>query len=425
MHSHGRLTLGGWCAACLLSCSPQAEISAQGEICPVSSISAAIVGGVPEPATFSFDEDRILAVVGVEIVSERAMALCSGVLIAAGHVLTARHCLDVARIPFSEDAGFRDRGEINGLAVVFGDSVQRDSPRVAAVGAELHPTLDVALLELGPLPVGLTEPEPISLPDEPVDESWVGSLVEIGGFGATDVSAGGSRLFVTEPVVAVEDHHLVVDGGGVTGACVGDSGGPLLARDSRGVVRTFGILDGGSSDCRGLDEYTRGDRIAEWTTLSRSVPAEPVRQARCEGLSPTGECVREMAMWCAETSPRSEHCATNDRICGWSNTENGFRCVRQEQDTCEGLGSRRRCDEEKDEVVSCERGTIRRSSCVACGTVCIDFQGSLGAGCRYARRCSGGDGAPCAGIPTSTRGAASPLATMLPSQAREPPPHLR
>jgi secreted trypsin-like serine protease len=56
----------------------------------------------------------------------------------------------------------------------------------------------------------------------------------------------------------------VVDGEGRTGACAGDSGGPLLVADSSGQARVAGVLDRGSADCLGLDLYTRIDALADW-----------------------------------------------------------------------------------------------------------------------------------------------------------------
>ncbi len=82
---------------------------------------------------------------------------------------------------------------------------------------------------------------------------------------------------MTERVTSVEESFIITDGAGVSGACNGDSGGPLLTRDASGELQLAGVLSGGSASCTGVDEYVRADAIADWATAR----IEATHDARC------------------------------------------------------------------------------------------------------------------------------------------------
>jgi hypothetical protein len=244
-------------------------------------------------------------------------------------VLTARHCVD-----FDAD-GTWDQVQpdaARATTVIVGSPNDPSASRVPAEGAALHPTLDVALVEgaFG---------DAVGLPLRPVagslSEAWIGSPVELSGYGFDEWGAAGNLRFVTETVARVEDDFLVVDGRGRTGACVGDSGGPLLGRDDDGSTRVLGVLDHGDKSCRREDFYVRVDALADWAPFTAAISDDP-EVATCDGLNERGACLRGRAMWCDGDRPRSELCAP-EAPCGWSRPDAGFRCVSEGEDPCLGL----------------------------------------------------------------------------------------
>jgi secreted trypsin-like serine protease len=171
-------------------------------------------------------------------------ALCTGILLPGGWVLTARHC----------DTGVALRFETSGVTATS----------TAVTGIVHHPEHDVMLLEPDagtPLAAA-----PIPLWGDRIDESWVGAPVTLAGVGQTETRSVGALRFAEERVVLVDETEIRVDGAGVSGACIGDSGGPLLVAAADGSARIAGVLDRGARSCVGVDVYTRVDRIHDWVT---------------------------------------------------------------------------------------------------------------------------------------------------------------
>jgi hypothetical protein len=223
-------------AAAGLGCEPEETEQA----CVVDRIHH----GLAEPAALELDPDELAAIVAVY--PPERHTLCSGVVVAEGVVLTAAHCID-PQAPTHLRVGYWAPG----------------SPEARVVLATVHPRLDVALLVVDALalPSAL---DPIPVYDEPIDEAWIGHPVELAGYGFTELGELGELRFVTEPIVDVEEDAIVVHGHGRSGACGGDSGGPLLARDDAGRVRVIGLLDAGHASCVQDDRYTRMDVLADW-----------------------------------------------------------------------------------------------------------------------------------------------------------------
>lgn len=267
--------------------------------------------------------------------------LCTAIVVASGIALTARHCVNDTQNRF----------------LYFRSGTTAADDQVAVRVGMVHDSLDVMSLRFEES--ALSAPvEPLVLNDAAIGPDWLNSLVEIAGVGQTIDGGVGHLLYVVEPVVEFDDEYLVVDGGGATGACAGDSGGPLFARADDGSVRVAGILSAGSSSCMQKDRYTRTDTIRDWLGLEQAIDSS------CKGVGSVGMCVRGRAVWCTDGVLRSDGCATADAVCGWADDVAGFRCVAPGDDPCEGRGSHRSCVEGG--VLGCVEGEVSISPCAGC-----------------------------------------------------------
>ncbi|HEY3500903.1 MAG TPA: trypsin-like serine protease [Polyangiaceae bacterium] len=222
-----------------------------------SCVSEPIVGGAPSPELVRLAEAELGAIVAVLARPAGSSAepdLCSGVAVEPGVVLTARHCVTSDDDP---------SGHGLEVSVVAGSPFEPSVRGGAADRIRLHPRLDIALLDVSWLAASNGPFVPLER-GELVD-AWVGTPVELAGFGESG-SELGTLAFAVEPVARLETDHIVVDGAGASGACLGDSGGPLFGATPAGV-RVLGILDYGAASCVGEDFYTRVDRLWDWEPL--------------------------------------------------------------------------------------------------------------------------------------------------------------
>ncbi len=340
-------------AALALAPGCDVEVEEEGEAC----VQARIYHGAPRPSTLSLSADQRAAIVAVY--PDDRGAICSGVVVAAGVAVTAGHCVDP--------------GRLDALRIGYWHP---SLPETGVRSAEVHPEVDVAVLLFAAGALG-ERLEPLPLIDHGIDESWVGARVELAGYGGTEEGGVGGLRFVHEAIVAVEAATIVVDGLGHSGACGGDSGGPLLARDDLGRVRVVGLLDSGHASCVQDDHYVRTDALAQWWP-SEGLEARGDERG-CEGLDREGSCVRGRAMRCGEGgSVEVEVCGAGQR-CGQAPAATGFTCVSESDDVCEGAGSRASCD--GDLLVRCGGGELRAIDCGLCGGSCAGFTPGGEAGC--------------------------------------------
>ena len=264
---------------------------------------------------------------------EHRATICSGVLVADGVVLTAGHCIsdDSLRVGTWAPSGWH--------------ATVRD--------VEVHPSLDVAVVWIDPdrVPDTLT---PIPLLQHPIDTQWAGTTVELAGLGATEYGELGQLRFASEPIVALTDDTIVVNGHGESGACTGDSGGPLLAYDDGGRVRVVGVLDEGHVSCVRDDHYTRVDVLAEWWPFEAHATNDVERG--CGGVDTEGLCVRGRAVRCTDERIEVETCDAGLQ-CGQCEGTAGFRCVHPDDDVCDGHGSQTWCDGAT--CMRCEGGHVQ------------------------------------------------------------------
>lgn len=313
--------------------------------------------GVETPASLGLGPQQLAALVAVYPTGRET--ICSGVVVAHGVVVTAGHCVEPTA-PTRLRVGYWDP----------------ERPETPVQSATVHPELDVAVLffDASALPEWL---DPIPLLDGRLDDAWLGDYAELAGYGGTELGEIGSLRFASEAISALEPGSIEVHGRGHSGACGGDSGGPLLARDDEGRVRVIGLLDSGHVSCVQDDHYSRVDVLASWWPFDWRGPGALDRG--CEGLDDEGSCVRGRAVRCGEDGRVEVEVCDADEVCGQRSDEPGFTCVRPDDDVCNGAGSRSWCDGSL--LVRCEGGDQAVHDCGACGQTCADWTPGGEAGC--------------------------------------------
>lgn len=303
----------------------------------------------PEPGVVALTPAQKSAIVSVVPRLGPAGFFCSGAVVAPGWILTAAHC----------NLG-------GGLIVGVGSSLKEPAASWLTTEITSHPSLDVLLARI-PLLASAQDVSPMPVASEKVGPEWLGSIVQLCGFGERADKSFGVLEFLAAEVASVSDESLVVEGHGRAGACRGDSGSPLLIQGRDGAPQVAGVLSSGSSSCVDTDRFTRSDVFADWAAEIIGPPVST--SSACGNVSTEGACQRGTAIWCDEQgSVQSEACGPR-RVCGWAVGSGGFRCVQPEEDACRGMDQYGVCEGER--AVSCQGGVLLEADCDTCDQRCV------------------------------------------------------
>ena len=152
----------------------------------------------------------------------------------------------------------------------------------------------------------------------------------------------------------------------MSGACGGDSGGPLIVRGVDGAPVIAGVLSTGSPTCVDRDSYQRLAPARDWIT-DMIVPDHPPSSLDCGALAYQGRCLYRNAVWCENAQLVADVCETG-QSCGWDTGRNAYRCVLTSVDPCDGVDSVGACREGN--AKWCTEGVLTEEPCDACGQIC-------------------------------------------------------
>ncbi|HKO49965.1 MAG TPA: trypsin-like serine protease [Polyangiaceae bacterium] len=309
----------------------------------------ALVNGVAEESYLALGVEDTRALVRMYDGSGLSVSSCTAALIRPGWLVTARHCLQIEPLAIE-------------LRLADGSRTLR------AIELDPHPELDAALIRFEPALVEGDAVRPFALESTPVDEQWLGERVELAGFGIAEHGLlPAEPRYAVETITEVRESALVVDGDGRSGACLGDSGGPLLVRNQLGKPAVLGILSTGSATCLHRDTYLRIDRLSEWIQAIAGV--EEPESAGCGAVGEIGICSFGKALVCRDDVLEVTRCV-GATVCGWDSIRATFACVTAAEDACRGAGSAGVCY--MGVARECSEGVVSELNCGPCGECAYD-----------------------------------------------------
>jgi secreted trypsin-like serine protease len=316
--------------------------------CPKTT-QQAIVNGASQETYLGLADAEVRAIVHIVDGIDPEGALCSGILIDPHWVATAQHCLEVPN-----------------PVVLVAASDQGAAVRAAILRVVAHPSEDVALLEIDTSD-GATDGIDGIRTGPSVGNLSVGDVADLAGYGQTETGASRDLRFVAEQVTMIDEEAITMNGFGSSGACLGDSGGPLLVRGPDGSPIVAGVLSLGSASCRDDDTFVRLDVLESW--LVDVVGSGAPHSRPCGSITATGRCLYGSALWCAGDMLAAQACSNGQR-CGWDIGVAGFRCIQPLHDPCDGVDTIGGC--RQNVAMRCELGSLQSTACGACQTCLID-----------------------------------------------------
>jgi hypothetical protein len=229
---------------------------------PYGTWQGAIVGGSADAQ--GFQRAAAIGVLEVQVSSGEAIVsrLCTLTRIGPGQALTAAHCV-VGGERWRAYLGFGAQGA---APTPGGGCPVAGTEGTPVKAARVHPTLDLALVTFDE-----TAPGPIL--QIAADLPIVGDRVLIAGYGETEQNTLGERRYLPSKLAGIEGDLLLTDSGD-GGACVGDSGGPLIGHWDDGQEPVLlGVLSAGNAACRGQDRFVAASAALPWlASLGYSAP---------------------------------------------------------------------------------------------------------------------------------------------------------
>jgi hypothetical protein len=306
--------------------------------CP-SAQAAAITFGTADETFLSLGAEDMHAIARLHAGTPDAGSTCTATLIRREWLLTAGHCLRIRPLLASIGTG--------------------GAPQIQIEEVVEHPERDVALLRVAA--EAFAGARPVMLNAAAPDAAWIGERVELAGYGWDEAQLLDGLRFAVETVSEVGESTIGVHGHGRSGACLGDSGGPLLMRDQQGRPAVAGILTTGSESCRHHDTYVRADRLRDWVNAIAGAPEWDL--AACGEIDESGGCWFGNALACVDGTLEVSVCE-GGTACGWDPARGRFACVEPLGDPCQGAGSAGRCF--GDVARRCDAGVVSEQVCGAC-----------------------------------------------------------